>query len=210
MHAIDKSSSMLKGTTTVGIVCNDGIVLATDTRATMGYFVAHKRAKKVFSIDNHLAMTIAGAVGDAQAMVNILKANAQLYKFENNIEMPVGTAARLLANVLFQSRYMPYILQAIVAGVDESGPKIFAIDPLGSLIEEKFVSTGSGSPIAYGVLESQIKEGMAVEEVLPIIVKAIKSAIERDAATGDSFDLVTITKEGYKELSEEEKKNFLS
>ena len=210
MHDFDRPSNTLKGTTTIGIVCSDGVVLATDTRATMGYFVAHKRAKKVYPIDDHLAMTIAGAVGDAQAMVNILKANSQLYKFENNVAMPVGTAARLLANILFQSRMMPYILQAIVAGVDESGPRIFALDPLGSLIEEKFVSTGSGSPIAYGVLESQLKKEMAVKEALVVITKAIKSAIERDAATGDSFDIVTITKDGYRELSEEEKKNILA
>jgi proteasome beta subunit len=210
MHTFDKSSSILKGTTTIGIVCSDGVVLATDTRATMGYFVAHKRAKKVYPIDDHLAMTIAGAVGDAQAMVNILKANSQLYKFENNVPMPVGTAARLLSNVLFQSRMMPYILQAIVAGVDESGPRIYALDPLGSLIEEKFVSTGSGSPVAYGVLESQLKKKMSVEEALPVITRAIKSAMERDAATGDSFDIVTITKDGYRDLSGEEKKNILS
>lgn len=210
MHGFDRPSNTLKGTTTIGIVCSDGVVLATDTRATMGYFVAHKRAKKVFPIDDHLAMTIAGAVGDAQAMVNILKANSQLYRFENNVAMPIGTAARLLANILFQSRMMPYILQAIIAGVDETGPKIFALDPLGSLIEEKFVATGSGSPIAYGVLESQLKKEMAVKEALVIITKAIKSAIERDAATGDSFDIVTITKDGYRELSGEEKKSVLA
>ncbi len=124
--------------------------------------------------------------------------------------MPVGSAARLLANVLFSARIMPYILQALVAGIDKSGPKIFALDPLGSLTEEKFVSTGSGSPIAYGVLESQIREGMPLEEAVPIIFKSLNSAIKRDVATGDSFDIVIIDKDGYRELSEEEKKTVES
>ncbi len=207
MHSFfDNSSRVLKGTTTIGIVCKDGVLLATDTRAIMGYFVAHKRAKKVYPIDDHLAMTIAGSVADAQSMVEILKANAQLYKFENGVSMPVGSAARLLANLLFSARIMPYILQALVAGVDETGPRIFALDPLGSVTEEKFVSTGSGSPIAYGVLESQLKEGMFVKEALPVIFKSLNSAIKRDIATGDSFDLVIIDKDGYRELCEEEKK----
>lgn len=211
MHSLsDKYQNVLKGTTTIGIVCRDGIVLATDTRATMGFFVAHKRAKKVFQIDDHLAMTIAGAVGDAQAMVDVLKANAQLYKFENGEPMPVSAAARLLGNVLFSARLAPFILQALVAGVDKSGSKIFSLDPLGSVIEEKFVSTGSGSPIAYGVLESQLKDKIHVEEALPVIMTALNSAIKRDIATGDSFDLVTITKEGYRELSEEEKRALQS
>jgi len=211
MHSLpEKYSNILKGTTTIGIVCSDGIVLATDTRATMGFFVAHKRAKKVFSIDKHLAMTIAGGVADAQAMVDILKANAQLYRYENDEPMPVASAARLLGNILFSSRLAPFILQAIVAGVDESGSRIFTLDPLGSVTEEKFVSTGSGSPIAYGVLESQLKEKMEIKETLPIIVKAINSAIKRDAATGDSFDIVTVTKEGYRELNEDEKKALQS
>ncbi len=194
------------GTTTVGIVCRDGVVMATDTRATMGYFVAHKRAKKVYKIDDHVAMTIAGVVGDAQTMVELLKANSKLYRYEYSTNMPISAAARLTANVLFNSRYVPLILQGLIGGIDEEGAHIFAVDPFGSMTEEKIVSTGSGSPIAYGVLESQIKEGMSVKEVVPIVVTAVKSAMKRDAASGDSFDVALITSEGYRELNDEEKK----
>ncbi len=201
---------VLKGTTTIGVVCRDGIIFATDTRATMGYFVAHKRAKKVLKIDDHLAMTIAGAVGDAQAVVEILKANANLFRCENGRPMPVKSAARLLANLLFSSRMVPLLLQALVGGVDESGPHIFALDPLGSVTEENCVSTGSGSPVAYGVLESEFKENMSEKEALPIIVKAIGSAMKRDAASGDSFDVAVVTGEGYRELPEDEKKAALA
>ncbi len=197
---------IIKGTTTIGVACKDGVVLATDTRATMGYFIAHKHAKKVYPIADHLAMTIAGGVADAQAMVDILKANAELYRLQNGVIMPVSAAARLVGNVLFSSRLMPFLLQALIAGVDSVGPRIFALDPLGSVTEETCVATGSGSPIAYGVLESQFKEGMVVKETLPMVLKAIASAMKRDAASGDSFDVAIVTKEGYKELNEDEKK----
>ncbi|MGQ9543732.1 MAG: archaeal proteasome endopeptidase complex subunit beta [Candidatus Bathyarchaeia archaeon] len=203
---VDLKRQILEGTTTIGVVCKDGVVLATDTRATMGFFIAHKRAKKVYPIAEHLAMTIAGGVADAQAMVDILKANAELYRLQSGFIMPVSAAARLVANILFSSRLMPFILQALIGGVDSTGPRIFALDPLGSVVEETCVSTGSGSPIAYGVLEAQFREGMSVKETIPIVLKAITSAMKRDAASGDSFDMAIITNEGYRELSEEEKR----
>jgi proteasome beta subunit len=209
MYPYNTSDKVLKGTTTIGVVCKDGIVLATDTRATMGFFVAHKHAKKVYKIDDHIAMTIAGSVGDAQNVVEILKANAELYKLENRKPMPISAAARLVANLLFSSRMIPLLLQALVGGVDDSGPRLFALDPLGSLTEEKCVSTGSGSPIAYGVLESQLKEGLTIKETIPIVLKAVDSAMKRDAASGDSFDVAIVSTKGYRELSEEEKKSFI-
>ena len=193
-HALINSfQKVLKGTTTIGVVCKDGVILTTDTRATMGYFIAHKKAKKVYKIDDHIAMTIAGAVADAQTVVEILKVNTKLYKYERGEPMPVNAAARLVANILFSSRYLPLMLQAIIGGISDGKPQLFALDPLGSLIEEKCVSTGSGSPVAYGVLEAEFKENMSVKEALPIVLKAITSAMKRDAASGDSFDVALIT-----------------
>lgn len=204
------SRYVLKGTTTVGVVCRDGVVLGTDTRATMGYFVAHKHAKKVYQIDDHLAMTIAGGVADAQNVVEIVKANSKLYKYEKGVIMPVSAAASLTSNLLFANRYYPLILQALLGGVDTSGPHIFALDPLGSVTEEKCVSTGSGSPVAYGVLENDYKDGITVKDAIPVVVKAVNSAMKRDSASGDSFDVALVTSKGYEELSEDEKKKILS
>ncbi|MEM3731275.1 MAG: archaeal proteasome endopeptidase complex subunit beta [Candidatus Bathyarchaeia archaeon] len=200
---------MLKGTTTIGVVCKDGVILASDTRVTMGFYVAHKHGKKIYKIDDHLAMTIAGSVADAQRTVDILTANAQLYKINMGRPLPVNSAARLVANLLFSSRYAPLLAQVLVGGVDDTGPHVFSLDPFGSLTEEKCVATGSGSPIAYGVLEDKYKEGVSIEEFLPIIVKAIRSAMKRDAASGDSFNIAIIDENGYRELTEEEKENIL-
>jgi proteasome beta subunit len=201
---------MLKGTTTIGVVCKDGVILASDTRVTMGFYVAHKHGKKVYKIDDHLAMTISGTVADAQRTVDILTANAQLYKISMGRPLPVSSAARLVANLFFSSRYAPLLTQVLIGGVDDTGPHVYSLDPFGSLTEEKCVATGSGSPIAYGVLEDKYREDMSVAELLPIIVKAVNSAMKRDAASGDSFNVAVIDKKGYRELGDKEKEKLLT
>ncbi len=204
------NQSVLKGTTTVGVVCRDGVILASDTRVTMGYFVAHRKGKKVYKIDDHLAMTISGNVADAQRTVDVLKVNAQLYRLNIARPMPVSSASRLIANVLFSSRYAPLVAQVLVAGVDDTGPHVFAIDPFGSITEEKCVATGSGSPVAYGVLEDKYKQDASIKDMLGTVVRAIDSAMRRNAATGDSFDISVIDKKGYRELNEKEKRNIVA
>jgi proteasome beta subunit len=199
---------VMKGTTTIGIVCQDGVILASDTRVTMGFFVAHHKGKKIYQIDEHLAMTIAGNVSDAQKAVDILKANAQLYRLNYERLMPVNTAARVLANLLFSVRYAPLGVQALVGGVDNTGAHVYAIDPLGSVTEERCVSTGSGSPIAYGILEDKYSEDAKIKEFSPIVVKAVKAAMKRDVGSGDSFDIVIIDENGYRELGDEEKERI--
>jgi proteasome beta subunit len=198
----------LKGTTTVGVVCTDGVILSSDTRVTMGYFVAHKQGKKIYKIDNHIGMTISGGVADAQYVVEILKVNAKLYKLNNGRPMPIKSAARLVSNVLFSARG-GLMAQILVGGYDSTGPHVFSLDPLGSLIEEKCVATGSGSPIAYGVLEDKYQEGLPVEKVLPVVVRAVDSAMKRDIASGNNYDIAVISKDEYRSLSTKEKKAIL-
>lgn len=200
----------LKGTTTVGVVCRDGVILASDTRVTMGTLVAHKKGKKIYKVADHMAMTIAGGVADAQWTVEMLTVNARLYQLNLGRRMPVSSAARLIANVLFSARYAPLMTQVILGGVDDTGFHVFTVDPLGSLTEEKCVSTGSGSPVAYGVLEDQYKEDASVEKILPVVVKAVNSAMKRDSASGNSYDVVVINQKGVKEITEQEKKKLLA
>ena len=196
-----------KGTTTVAAVCKDGVILGTDTRATMGNYVASKNAKKVYKITDNLAMTIAGGVAVAQRIVETLKINARLFQLERGRPMPVSSAARLVSNILFSNRSvgMPLPLQALIGGYDSTGPHVFNLDPFGSLIEEKVVSTGSGSPFAYGVLEDRYKEESTVDEMLPVVVSAVDSAMKRDTASGDNFDIAVVDQDGFRELTEEEK-----
>lgn len=204
------SQLVLKGTTTIGVVCKDGVILASDTRVTMGFYVAHKAGKKVYKIDDHIGMTIAGTVADAQKVVDILTANAQLYKINLNRPMPISAAARLVANLLFSNRYVPLATQVLVGGVDNTGPHVFNLDPYGSLTEEKSVSTGSGSPVAYGILEDKYREGMKISELLPTIAKAVKAAMQRDVASGNNYNIIVIDNNGYRELSDQDKSKLLN
>ena len=193
----------------MGVVCRDGVILASDTRVTMGTFVAHKRGKKIYKIADHLAMTIAGGVADAQWTVEMLTVNARLYQLNVGRRMPIHTAARLIANVLFSARG-GLLTQVVVGGVDDSGFHVFTVDPLGSLMEDKCVATGSGSPIAYGVLEDKYKEDALVKAILPVVVKAVDSAMKRDAASGDSYDVAVINEKGFKALTDKQKKSILA
>ena len=190
---------IVTGTTTVGIICNGGVVLATESQATMGYLVASHRAPKIHKITDHIAMTISGSVADAQQIIRIIRANVNLRRLELGRELSVRAVSQLTAILLFQNRLFPYITMLIVGGVDEEGPHIFTLDPLGSLLEEdKFAATGSGSVIAYGVLEDGYRENMPIEEAVELAKRAVKAARRRDIASGGKIQVAVITKDGIK------------
>ena len=203
-------AAVYHGTTTVGLVCSDGVVLATDTRVTAGGFIAHKRGKKLLRIDDNIAMTISGGVADAQNVVDILKYYANIYRVEKGRQLPVKSAAQIVSNVLFSSRLYPYIADVLVGGVDQSGGSLYNVDFFGSMNREKLVATGSGSPVAYGVLEGEFKDGMTVEKAYPVAAKAIISAMRRNVFTGDHFDVAILDRSGFKELTEQEKDRLLA
>ncbi len=210
MEAIEKAKEYMKGTTTIGLACKNGVVLVSDKRATMGTLIAHKVVQKSFMIDKHIGATVAGAVADAQALIRWMQAEAKLYRMRKGEEISVEAAATLLANILFSARYYPLIVQLIVGGIDKSGSRLFSLDPLGSSIEDKIIATGSGSPVAYGVLEDSYREDLTIDECVKVGVRAIKSALERDAMTGNGIDIIKITKEGFYKLTEDEVKEITS
>jgi proteasome beta subunit len=203
-------SAVYHGTTTVGLVCSDGVVLATDTRVTAGGFIAHKRGKKLLRIDDNIAMTISGGVADALNVVDILKYYTNLYRIERGRQMPVRAAAQVVSNVLFSSRLYPFIADVLVGGVDTKGGSIFSVDFFGSMNQEKVVATGSGSPVAYGILESEYKEDMTASKCYPIAAKAIIAATRRNVYTGDHFDIAVLDKAGFREIPEQEKEKLLA
>lgn len=204
-----KKNGIQTGTTTVGLVCKDGVVLASDRRATMGYLIASKDIDKIYSISDNIAMTIAGSVGDAQTLVRWMQAELRLYEIKHEKQITVEAAATLLATILTQYKFYPFWVQLIVGGVDER-PRVFSIDMLGGITEEKVTSTGSGSPIAFGVLEEYYKEEKDVETNLTIAAKAVSAAMKRDAASGERVDLVTVTKSGFRRYDKEEIKKIIN
>jgi proteasome beta subunit len=194
---------VFKGTTTVGVLCDGGIVLASESRATMGNFIASSTAKKIYQVDDLVGLTTAGVVGDAQSLVRMIQVEARLYRMQRGEPLTVKAITSLLSNILAARRYFPFMVQLIIGGVDRYGPKIFSLDALGGQIEErKIVSTGSGSPIAYGVLEALFKPNISIDDGAILAAKAIKNAMKRDSASGDKIEVVKITKDKYQEVDD--------
>jgi proteasome beta subunit len=186
-----------KGTTTIGLTCKDGVVLAAEYRATMGNMIANKEVDKIFRIQDHLGMTTAGAVADAQKLARMMQVETNLWQIERGTPMKVDAAVSLLANILHANKFFPYYVQLLMGGHDANGPKLYSLDAMGSALEEKAVATGSGSPFAYGVIEDKYSENKSLEDNVRIAVHALKAAMERDAMSGNGMNIVTITKEGY-------------
>ena len=197
---MEKMEIKKTGTTTVGLSCKDAAIIAADKKSTLGYLVGSKETEKIMQLDEHCAMTIAGMSGDAQALARYMRAELKLFELQSNRKMPIGSVTSLLSNILQGNKFYPYYVQLIVAGYDDVGPGLFSLDPVGGSEEEKkFFSTGSGSPIALGVLEDGYREGMSADEGVKLALRAIKAAVERDIASGGmGVDVAVITKEGVK------------
>jgi len=198
-----------KGTTTIGLIAKDAVVIGADQKSTMGYMVDSKMAQKIYKVSDNIGLTIAGSVGDAGSIVRILRAQFKLYNIERG-PITVRGAATLLANILQGAKYYPFMNQFILAGFDK-GPAVYSFDPLGGFdVNDKYFSTGSGSPFVYGVMEAEFKENMEVNDAIALVVKAIKCAIQRDIASGGKeIQVAVIDKNGYRELSSQEMKKYL-
>ncbi len=190
------------GTTTIGVVTKEGVVIAADKRATMGYLIAHKAVDKVLQITDNIMMTTAGMVGDAQMLAKYLKAELELYEIRKNKKVTVKAAATLLSNILYGNRFtVPFYVQLLLAGKDDSGYRLFSLGPDGSNLEDNYISTGSGSVMAYGVLEDKFKEDMKLEDAIKMAARALKSSMARDVASGNGIDIFTITEKGIEKIS---------
>ncbi|MFB6204156.1 MAG: archaeal proteasome endopeptidase complex subunit beta [Candidatus Nanohaloarchaea archaeon] len=199
------------GTTTVGLTTEEGVIMAADRRASMGRLTASKYAKKIYKLDDRIGMTIAGSVGDAQRIVRIMRSQLKLHKLETK-ELSVKGAGTLLANILHNHKMMPFFNQFVMGGVDDGEGVLYDLDPAGGLMEhKKFTATGSGSQIAYGVLEDAWEESLDHEEGRQLAIRTVQAAMERDTASGNGIMVVEITpEEGYRVLDEKEVESVLN
>ncbi|MBS7618950.1 proteasome subunit beta [Candidatus Bathyarchaeota archaeon] len=185
-------------TTVVGLKCVDGIVLASDRRASKGGMIGSKSVRKIYALDERKAVAIAGQLSDASYLINLVKAEAKLMEFKRGFPLTVKEAAKLLSNIMYlgMRSYAPYITEILVAGIDDTGPRLFEADVSGAITDEDFTATGSGSPMAYGLLEGSYKPSIKVSEGAIIAAKAVKSAVERDPGSGNGIQVLRITKDG--------------
>ncbi|MFZ0698807.1 MAG: archaeal proteasome endopeptidase complex subunit beta [Thermoplasmata archaeon] len=195
---------LLKGTTTIGLVCKDGVVLATERRATAGTMIANKQTQKLFKIDQNIGLTIAGLVGDAQTLTRYLRAEVSLYRLRRNGQLSAEGAATLLANILSGNRMFPFYAWLILGGIDAKGGHVFSVDPAGGSIEDRYVSVGSGSTFAYGVFEEAYTRELSVSDGVDVALRGLTVAMKRDSASGDGYLVHSITSKEYHEFSDDE------
>lgn len=192
---------MKTGTTTVGLVCKEGIILGADRRASAGYMVADKKAQKVIKINDEMAITIAGLVSDAQLLSKIIRAQLKLLELRKSKKSTVKQAANLLSGLVYGSVRRLSMVQSIVgfllAGKDNTGFHLYNIGIDGSLAQmEDYVCDGSGMMFATGVLEANYRKNMSLDEGVKLTIQTLNAAMQRDIATGNGIDIMTITNEG--------------
>jgi proteasome beta subunit len=190
----------MPGATAVGITFENGVVLAAEKRVSFGTYVVSKTTKKTFRITDQVGAACAGMVADMQILIRQIEAFAKIRALEMRRPVPPNSIAKMVSVMLFERRYFPLLTQVIIGGVD-SRPVIYTLDPLGSLLPDEFAVAGTGAEMAVGVIEAGYKPGMTEKDAKELAVKSIRSAISRDAASGDGVDILVITKKGCKEES---------
>ena len=189
------------GATTIGLIFKDGVLLASEKRISYGYLVVSKVGKKVFRIADHIGAACAGLVSDMQVLVREVEAYGNLFQLDVGRSVSVRSAAKLMSNLLFNRRLSPLITQTIVGGVDSEGASLYSLDPLGSVLPDKYTVVGSGTEIAMGVVEDGYEDNMNQQQAKELVIRAMKSAISRDIMSGDGIDFLIITEQGIEEES---------
>lgn len=191
----------MPGATAVGITYNDGVLLAAEKRVSYGNFVVNKNTKKTFNVTDHVGAACAGMVADMQVLVRQVSALSKIRKLETRRNVEPNSVAKLMSVIMFERRYFPLLTQVVVGGVTTGKPEIYTLDPLGSVLPDRYAAVGTGAEMALGVLDAEYIENMDEEKAKNLAVKSIKSSIQRDSASGDGIDLLIINKNGRSENS---------
>lgn len=189
---------LIPGATAVGLVFKDGVVLGAEKRVSYGTYVVSRSGKKVFKISDNVGATCAGMVADMQILIREISSYVKIRSMELRRPVPPNSVAKLMSVLLFERRLFPLITQVIIGGVNGKS-SIYVLDPLGSVIPDEYSSVGSGAEVAIGVIESNYTSNMSEDAARELAIKSIKSAIQRDAASGDGVDLLVVTPNGLRE-----------
>jgi proteasome beta subunit len=183
-------------TTIIGIKTTEGVVLASDKRASKGFFIGSKIVQKISKIDDTLAIAIAGQLSDAEHLIKVTAAERKLIELRRGFPLSIKESSRLIANLAYSGlkNYQPYYVELLVAGVDTNGSHVNVTDMSGAITNEDYAASGSGAPIAYGVLESLYHFDISNDEAMEIAKKAVAAAMERDPGSGNGIDVLAIPK----------------
>lgn len=202
-----KKNILKTGTTILGIVCKDGVIMAADRQISMGHVVASKNAEKVFPINNYSVVAGCGVAGDIQRVPKLLAAELKLKELRSKKRPTIKQAASLLNNMSYsgirQPSTIPQQAGFLIGGYDEDGKvELYTIEAAGSIIkvEDYDANQGSGGPYVLGLLERQYKKGITIEEGIELAKESLKSSTQRDMGSGYGLDIYTITKDGIKKV----------
>ena len=191
----------MPGATAVGITYNDGVLLAAEKRVSYGNFVVNKNTKKTFNVTDHVGAACAGMVADMQVLVRQVSALSKIRKLETRRNVEPNSVAKLMSVIMFERRYFPLLTQVVVGGITTGKPEIYTLDPLGSVLPDRYAAVGTGAEMALGVMDADYSEDMDEEKATNLALKSIKSSIQRDSASGDGIDILIINKSGKSENS---------
>jgi proteasome beta subunit len=190
----------MPGATAVGITYDNGILLASEKRVSYGNFVVNKNTKKTFTVTDHVGAACAGMVADMQVLVRQVSALSKIRRLETRRDVQPNSVAKLMSVIMFERRYFPLLTQVIVGGITDQ-PEIYTLDPLGSVLPDKYAAVGTGAEMALGVMDADYSENLDEEKATTLALRSIRSSIQRDSASGDGIDMLIINKDGKKELS---------
>ena len=191
----------MPGATAVGITYNDGVFLAAEKRVSYGNFVVNKNTKKTFNVTDHVGAACAGMVADMQVLVRQVSALSKIRKLETRRNVEPNSVAKLMSVIMFERRYFPLLTQVVVGGVTTGKPEIYTLDPLGSVLPDRYAAVGTGAEMALGVMDAEFNENLDEEKATNLALKSIRSSIQRDSASGDGIDILIINKNGKSENS---------
>ena len=190
----------MPGATAVGISFDKGVVLASEKRVSYGNFVVNKNTKKTFPVTDQVGAACAGMIADMQILVRQVGALAKIRKLETRRTVPPNSIAKMMSVIMFERRFFPLLTQVIVGGIDNK-PQIYTLDPLGSVLPDDYAAVGSGAEMALGVMDGEYRANLSEQGAKELAVKAIKSSIQRDSASGDGFDILSVTQNRQQEES---------
>jgi proteasome beta subunit len=186
------------GATAIGISYKEGIILAAEKRVSYGNFVVNKNTKKIFPVTEHVGAACAGMIADMQVLVRQVTALAKIMKLETKRIVATNSIAKLMSVIMFERRFFPLLTQVVVGGT-EYKPQIYTLDPLGSVLPDDYASVGSGAEMALGVMDAEYSQDLSEDKARNLVIKAMKSSIQRDSSSGDGIDILTINRSNLRE-----------
>ena len=190
----------MPGATAVGVTCQDGVVFASEKRVAYGHFLVSKNTRKTFQITPQVGAACAGLVADMQILALQIRALAKIRRMEIRRDVPPNTIAKMMSNMMYDRRFFPLLTQVIVGGI-VGKPVLYTLDPLGSVLPDRYAAVGTGAETALGVLDPRYSDGMTTSDGVDLVKKAVTAASQRDAASGDGIDILVIKSDGSTEYT---------